>query len=185
MRRGCHRRTCSTRSQTSNAILPGGTAKFGNYEFLVTLNGSPIHVEEFNKIPIKYQNGATVFVGDVAPGSDSYAVQTDIARVNGIAGDISLRPEARVGIHARVVDDVKGVIPRINALAPKGTKIYLAFDQSAVRQGFADRRLSGNSYRFGAGRDHDDRVPRLVAEHPHRDHVDSARDYDARSSRCM
>src|SRR5215470_9846762 len=31
--------------ESSNVILPGGTAKFGNYEYVVTLNGSPIHVD--------------------------------------------------------------------------------------------------------------------------------------------
>ena len=116
--------------ETSNVILPGGTAKFGNYEYVVTLNGSPIKVDEFNHIPIKYQNNATVFVGDVAPASDSYAVQTDIARVNGVRASFRYVLKLASASTLDVVNDVKGVIPRINALAPKGTKIYLAFDQS-------------------------------------------------------
>jgi len=116
--------------ETSNVILPGGTAKFGNYEYVVTLNGSPIKVDEFNKIPIKYANNATVFVGDVAPASDSYAVQTDIARVNGVRASFRYVLKLASASTLDVVNDVKGVIPRINALAPKGTKIYLAFDQS-------------------------------------------------------
>ena len=116
--------------ETSNVILPGGTAKFGNYEYVVALNGSPIKVDEFNKIPIKYQNNATVFVGDVAPASDSYAVQTDIARVNGVRASFRYVLKLASASTLNVVNDVKGVIPRINALAPKGTKIYLAFDQS-------------------------------------------------------
>ena len=116
--------------ETSNVILPGGTAKFGNYEYVVTLNGSPIKVDEFNHIPIKYQNNATVFVGDVAPASDSYAVQTDIARVNGVRASFRYVLKLASASTLDVVNDVKGVIPRINALAPEGTKIYLAFDQS-------------------------------------------------------
>ncbi len=116
--------------ETSNVILPGGTAKFGNYEYVVTLNGSPIKVDEFNHIPIKYENNATVFVGDVAPASDSYAVQTDIARVNGVRASFRYVLKLASASTLDVVNDVKGVIPRINALAPKGTKIYLAFDQS-------------------------------------------------------
>ncbi len=116
--------------ETSNVILPGGTAKFGNYEYVVTLNGSPIKTDEFNHIPVKYQNNATVFVGDVAPVSDSYAVQTDIARVNGVRASFRYVLKLASASTLDVVNDVKGVIPRINALAPKGTKIYLAFDQS-------------------------------------------------------
>jgi multidrug efflux pump subunit AcrB len=116
--------------ESSNVILPGGTAKFGNYEYIVTLNGSPIHVDEFNRMPIKYQNNATVFVGDVAPASDSYAVQTDIARVNGVRASFRYVLKLASASTLDVVNDVKSVIPRIQALAPKGTKIYLAFDQS-------------------------------------------------------
>src|SRR5271156_365175 len=116
--------------ESSNVILPGGTAKFGNYEYVVTLNGSPIHVDEFNKIPIKYQNNATVFVGDVAHASDTYAVQTNIARVNGVRASFRYVLKLASASTLNVANDVKGVIPRINALAPKGTKIFLAFDQS-------------------------------------------------------
>jgi multidrug efflux pump subunit AcrB len=116
--------------ESSNVILPGGTAKFGNYEYLVTLNGSPIHVDEFNRLPIKYQNNATVFVGDVAPASDSYAVQTDIARVNGSRASFRYVLKLASASTLDVVNDVKSVIPRIMALAPKGTRIFLGFDQS-------------------------------------------------------
>src|ERR1700731_483641 len=115
--------------ETSNVILPGGTAKFGNYEYVVTLNGSPIKTDEFNHIPVKYQNNATVFVGDVAPVSDSYAVQTDIARVNGVRASFRYVRKLASASTLDVVNDVKGVVPRIMALAPKGTKSYLAFDQ--------------------------------------------------------
>jgi multidrug efflux pump subunit AcrB len=125
--------------ETSNVILPGGTAKFGNYEYVVTLNGSPIHVDEFNRIPIKYQKNATVFVGDVAPVSDSYAVQTDIARVNGVRASFRYVLKLASASTLDVVKDVKGVIPRVMALAPKGTKIYLPFDQSEfVKQSLID-----------------------------------------------
>jgi multidrug efflux pump subunit AcrB len=125
--------------ETSNVILPGGTAKFGNYEYVVTLNGSPIKVDEFNHIPVKYQNNATVFVGDVAPVSDSYAVQTDIARVNGVRASFRYVLKLASASTLDVVNDVKGVVPRIMALAPKGTKIYLAFDQSQfVKQSLID-----------------------------------------------
>jgi multidrug efflux pump subunit AcrB len=125
--------------ESSNIILPGGTAKFGNYEYMVTLNGSPLHVDEFNRIPIKYQNNATVFMGDVAPASDSYAVQTDIARVNGVRASFRYVLKLASASTLDVVKDVKGVIPRIMALAPKGTRIYLAFDQSEfVRDSLID-----------------------------------------------
>ena len=36
-----------------NLILPGGTAKIGQFEYDVDLNGSPKTVEELNDLPIK------------------------------------------------------------------------------------------------------------------------------------
>ena len=116
--------------QTSNVILPGGTIKLGNYEYAVMLNSSPVKVDDFNRMPIKYQNGAMVFIGDVARASDSHAVQTDIARVNGRRASFRYISKHASASTLRVINEVKAVIPRVQALAPAGTKIFLAFDQS-------------------------------------------------------
>jgi multidrug efflux pump subunit AcrB len=115
---------------TSNVILPGGTAKLGNYEYAVMLNSSPVKVDDFNRMPIKYENGAMVYVGDVARASDSHAVQTDIARVNGRRASFRYILKHASASTLTVINEVKSVIPRVQALAPPGTKIYLAFDQS-------------------------------------------------------
>src|SRR5215472_476192 len=125
--------------QSSNVIYPGGTVKLGNYEYAVLINGSPRKVDEFNHFPIKYQNGATVFVGDVAKASDSHAVQTDIARVNGSRASFRFVLKHASASTLTVINEVKGVIPRIQALAPKGTRIFLAFDQSEfVKESLVD-----------------------------------------------
>lgn len=115
---------------TSNVILPGGTVKIGNYEYAVMLNSSPVKVEDFNRMPIRYQNGGTVYVGDVARASDSHAVQTDIARVNGRRASFRYILKHASASTLTVIKEVKSVIPRVQALAPPGTKIFLAFDQS-------------------------------------------------------
>src|SRR5215471_3604077 len=125
--------------QSSNVIYPGGTVKLGNYEYAVLVNGSPRKVDEFNHFPIKYQNGATVFVSDVAKASDSHAVQTDIARVNGRRASFRFVLKHASASTLTVINEVKGVIPRIQALAPKGTRIFLAFDQSEfVKESLVD-----------------------------------------------
>ena len=116
--------------QASNVILPGGTVKLGNYEYDVMLNSSPVKVDDFNRMPIKYHNGAMVFIGDVAKASDSHAVQTDIARVNGRRASFRYILKHASASTLTVVNEVKSVIPRVQALAPAGTNIFLAFDQS-------------------------------------------------------
>ena len=124
---------------SSNVILPGGTVKLGNYEYIVMVNGSPRKVDEFNHFPLKYQNGATVFMSDVAKASDSHAVQTDIARVNGRRASFRYILKHASASTLTVIDEVKNVIPRIQALAPKGTRIFLAFDQSEfVKESLVD-----------------------------------------------
>jgi multidrug efflux pump subunit AcrB len=125
--------------QSSNVIYPGGTVKLGNYEYAVLVNGSPRKVDEFNHFPIKYQNGATVFVGDVAKASDSHAVQTDIARVNGRRASFRFILKHAAASTLTVINEVKWVLPRIQALAPKGTRIFVAFDQSEfVKESLVD-----------------------------------------------
>ena len=66
-----------------NLILPAGTEKIGDYEYSVKLNGSPATVEELNNLPVKYVNGATVYIRDVAHVRDGFAPQTNIVRVDG------------------------------------------------------------------------------------------------------
>ncbi|MBV8055935.1 MAG: efflux RND transporter permease subunit, partial [Deltaproteobacteria bacterium] len=125
--------------QSSNVILPGGTVKLGNYEYAVMVNGSPVEAGEFNRIPIKYQNGAIVFMSDVAKASDSHAVQTDIARVNGRRASFRYILKHASASTLNVINEVKSVIPRVQALAPKGTRIFLAFDQSEfVKESLVD-----------------------------------------------
>ena len=46
----------------TNVVIPSGTAKMGNYEYNVDMNMSVPKVADFNKLPIKYLNGAPVFL---------------------------------------------------------------------------------------------------------------------------
>src|ERR1700761_815844 len=50
---------------TQNITLPSGTAKIGNTQFVVETNAMPKTIEELNAIPVKYSNGATVFIRDI------------------------------------------------------------------------------------------------------------------------
>src|ERR1700743_3496797 len=48
-----------------NLTLPAGTAKIGNTQYTVRTNATPATIEDLNDIPIKFVDGATVFVKDV------------------------------------------------------------------------------------------------------------------------
>jgi CzcA family heavy metal efflux pump len=117
--------------QAANVIVPGGTAKIGDTEYNVVLNGSPLQVSQFNRLPIKVVNGAPVHFGDIGSVSDSEAVPTDVVTVNGKIATYRLILKHPAASTISVIDAVKQqAIPLMSAIAPKGMKLELAFDQS-------------------------------------------------------
>jgi multidrug efflux pump subunit AcrB len=114
----------------SNLTVPAGSARMGDVEYDVQVNNSPETIEDFNRIPIKSTDGATVFLGDVARVHDGYAVQQNVVRVNGQrATYLAILKKASASTIA-VVDAAKSLIPAIAASAPHGMEIRLDFDQS-------------------------------------------------------
>jgi multidrug efflux pump subunit AcrB len=115
---------------SSNVILPAGTARIGSFEYNILLNSSPESVQAFNRIPIKVINGAAVTIGDVGKVSDAYADQTNIVRVNGKRSTyLNILKKADAST-LDVVNAVKKAIPSLLETAPKGFNVRLDFDQS-------------------------------------------------------
>jgi len=115
---------------STNVVIPSGTAKMGNYEYNIDLNMSVPKVADFNKLPIKYLNGAPVFLGDVAPVTDSHPPETNVVRFNGQQATYLLVVKHADASTLTVVDAVKAKLPDIRATAPKGLNVMLTFDQS-------------------------------------------------------
>ena len=115
---------------TTNVVIPSGTAKMGNYEYNVDLNMSVPTVPDFNRLPIKYLNGAPVFLGDVAHVTDSHQPETNVVRFNGQQATYLLVVKHADASTLTVVDAVKKKLPEIRATAPKGLNVMLTFDQS-------------------------------------------------------
>src|SRR5580700_17985 len=116
---------------TTNVVIPSGTARMGNYEYNIDLNMSPSKVADFNRLPIRFINGAPIFLGDVAPVSDTHQPQTNVVRVDGRPATFLLVIKHAAASTLSVVDAVRARIPEILAVAPKGLKVALTFDQSA------------------------------------------------------
>src|SRR5271169_6242101 len=66
-----------------NLIFPAGTAKFGDIEYQIKMNSSPVILEELNNLPIRSVNGATVYLKDVGQVRNGYQIQTSIVRTDG------------------------------------------------------------------------------------------------------
>ena len=116
--------------QSSNLIIPAGTARMGTTEYNIALNSSPADVKGFNQIPIKVVNGQVVTIGDVGNTSDSYAEQTNIVRVDrSRAAYLTILRKSNASTLV-VVDATRDIIPVIKETAPDGLDIKLDFDQS-------------------------------------------------------
>src|ERR1700742_1463371 len=116
--------------QSSNVIVPAGTARIGDFTYNVQLNSSPSAVDRFNALPIGVYDGVPVTIGDVGHVSDSFATQSNIVHVNGKrAVYLAILKHADASTLA-VVDATRAALPEIQAAAPNGLELKLDFDQS-------------------------------------------------------
>jgi multidrug efflux pump subunit AcrB len=121
--------------QSSNSIIPAGTACIGGTEYNVMLNSSPKILDQFKSIPIKIVGNAPVYLGDVATVSDSFAKQNNIVRVNGRrATYLAILKHADASTLA-VVDATRDALPQIRQVAPQGMELKIDFDQSIFVRG--------------------------------------------------
>lgn len=113
-----------------NLTLPSGQAKIGDTQFTVRTNAVPSSLDDLNNIPIKYVNGATVFVKDVGQVHDGNAVQQNVVRTDGRRSVLlSIIKNGNASTLA-VVNAVKQALVTSRQAAPPGMVIKELFDQS-------------------------------------------------------
>ncbi len=120
----------STAITQQNLILPAGTARLGDREFVVKLNSSPSEVSALNDLPIRASNGALVYVKDVAQVREGYAVQTNIVRQDGKRSALLTVLKNGKTSTLDIVSQVKSSLPRVKAGLPQNLSITPLFDQS-------------------------------------------------------
>src|SRR5204863_1095369 len=113
-----------------NLILPAGTAKFGGTEYPVRLNSSPSVLADFNNLPIKTVNGATIYMKDVATVHDGFVPQQNIVRTNGSRGVLLTVTRNGNASTLAIVNAVKNALPKIMDTVPKDLKLSVFGDQS-------------------------------------------------------
>ena len=113
-----------------NLILPAGTAKMGDKDYLVRINSSPTTVAGMNDLPIRAVNGAYVYMKDVAQVRDGFAVQMNVVRLNGQRSAMLTVLKNGKASTLDIVSRVKEALPRIESTLPANFKITPQFDQS-------------------------------------------------------
>ncbi|MBZ5634641.1 MAG: efflux RND transporter permease subunit [Acidobacteriia bacterium] len=113
-----------------NLILPAGTAKFAQTEYPVRLNSSPSMISEFNNLPIKTVNGATIYMKDVATVHDGFVPQQNIVRTNGSPGVLLTVTRNGKASTLAIVNAVRNALPKVLATIPQELKVSVFGDQS-------------------------------------------------------
>ncbi len=120
----------STAFNQQNLILPAGTARIGDREYIVQLNSSPPVVSALNDLPIRASNGAVVMVKDVAQVRLGYAPQVNIVREDGKRSALLTVLKNGNTSTLDIVKHVKQMLPRVKAGLPPNLVITPLFDQS-------------------------------------------------------
>jgi multidrug efflux pump subunit AcrB len=115
---------------TQNLTAPSGTAKIGNTQYTVRTNATPTTIDDLNNIPVKFANGATVFIKDVGQVRDGSLVQQNVVREDGRRSVLLSVIKNGNASTLTVVNGVKKVLQTARAAAPAGMSISELFDQS-------------------------------------------------------
>jgi multidrug efflux pump subunit AcrB len=110
--------------------LPSGQAKIGNIQYTVHSNSMAPSIDALNDIPIKYVDGATVFVRDIGQVRDGWAVQQNVVREDGQAAVLLGVIKNGNASTVTVVRGVQAALEIARKAAPPGLLINELFDQS-------------------------------------------------------
>src|SRR6201987_4957666 len=115
-----------------NLTLPSGLAKIGDTQYTVRTDAMPTTINDLNDIPIRYNNGPTVFLKDIGQVHDGWAVQQNIVRNDGRRSVLLSVLKNGNASTVAVVNGVRKVLEVARKAAPPGLAINELFDQSKL-----------------------------------------------------
>jgi multidrug efflux pump subunit AcrB len=115
---------------TQNLILPSGTAKLGDTEYTVRMNGSPDAIAGLNDLPVRTASGATTYLRDVAFVRDGFQPQTNVVRQDGQRGVLLSVLKNGGASTLDIVSNLRAMLPIVGQQLPPDVKVTPLFDQS-------------------------------------------------------
>ena len=113
-----------------NLTLPTGNVKIGSTDYRVNVNMTPDQIASINDFPVKVINDVVVYLRDVAFAHDGFLDQTNIVRNEGERSVLLTILKNGAVSTLNIIDELKKMLPTLQAAAPKGMTIDLLFDQS-------------------------------------------------------
>ena len=118
-----------------NLTVPSGTSKIGDIQYTVRTNALPSTIDDLNNIPVKFVNGATIFIKDVGQVHDGWLVQQNVVRTEGKQSVLLSVIKNGNASTLAVVNAVREALKTARASAPSGMQIQELFDQSVFVKG--------------------------------------------------
>jgi len=116
--------------EDNNHISPAGSVNIGSKTYITPANTVLPNISDFANIPLVYQNGATIYVKDVATVEDGADITTGFAYINGKRSIyIPIIKNANASTWS-VVNALKAAIPHMQSLLPPDVELKYVFDQS-------------------------------------------------------
>jgi multidrug efflux pump subunit AcrB len=116
--------------EDNNHISPAGAINIGSKAYITPSNTVLKNIPDFGNIPVTYNNGATVYVRDVATVEDGADITTGFAYINGKRSIyIPIIKNANASTWS-VVKALKAAIPQMQSLLPPDVELKYVFDQS-------------------------------------------------------
>jgi len=113
-----------------NLILPTGSAKLGDTDYNVSLNGSPATLAQLGDIPIKTVNGAMVLVKDVAQVRDGAEPEKNIVLRDGARGMLMTVMKNGGASTLDIIRNIKALLPEAMKQLPEDVEVVPLLDQS-------------------------------------------------------
>jgi multidrug efflux pump subunit AcrB len=116
----------------SNVFLPSGDAKFGDIDWVLDSNSMYDQPREMGDIPLRYEEGRTLYLRDVATPKDANYIQTNVVRVDG-------KREVYIPVYRQLGASTLKVVEMLRAslkdfeervIGATGIKLKLVMDQS-------------------------------------------------------
>src|SRR3954467_13559502 len=119
----------------ANTISPSGNMNLGDRYPIVPVNAVVKNIKDLEGVPLRTNNGAGVFLRDVATVEDASDTTTSYALVNGrrtVYIPVTKRADAST---LSVVKLVKGNLEKFQSVLPADVNVGYEFDQSPVVSG--------------------------------------------------